>query len=190
MVDLTDEDRANIRSFVENKDGSYPGLDDLVAVWDFIGPDARNHMFPDIYERNMQLTGYLTLAPARRWAWDGLKQLHKVLMERGEPIPVLLQDHINEAYHGLLKRPINPNRSPQFAPKDNRDYRIMRAVRALRKRGSTREQAILDVAEATGMPSGTFESAVGKMERLWSTSAKKIDQLTSASETQATIAAI
>ena len=98
---------------------------------------------------------------------DGLDRLHKVLMQRGDEIPDVLQKHINEAYHGLLTRPLNPNRSPEFSPQDDRDFRIMLVIRELRER-RTREQAIADVAEATRAKEGNVESVVRKMERFWS----------------------
>ena len=96
------------------------------------------------------LLRYLVYARVKRWAWDGLDRLHKVLMERGEPIPEPLQNHVNEAHHGLLKQPSNPNRNPRYAPQDDRDFRIMHVVRALCGQGRTREQAIAEVADAMG----------------------------------------
>ena len=123
--------------------------------------------FPRVTQRGLMLAQYLVYARTKRWAWDGLDRLHQVLMQRGDEIPDVLQKHINEAYHGLLTRPLNPNRSPEFSPQDDRDFRIMLVIRDLRKR-RTREQAIADVAEATGAKEAKVESVVRKMERFWS----------------------
>ena len=79
MRDMTDEEwYAIIRSFV-NGDGGLPDLEDLPAWWDGISPALRNRY----------LAFVLSLSSVRRWAWDGLNKLHKVLMERREPIPAL-----------------------------------------------------------------------------------------------------
>ena len=173
MDELTEAERDDIRTFVENEDGGHPDLSDLPKFWDAIGPDAPAKVvdgstFPGVTERELALLRYLVYARTnnKRWAWDGLDRLHKVLMERGDKIPEPLQNHINEAYHGLRKRPPNPERSPEYSPKDDRDFRIMLAIRYLRKR-RTREQAIADVAEAMRVKEGKIESVVRKMDRFW-----------------------
>ena len=169
--ELTEEERADIRTFVENEDDGYPGLSDLPKLWDAIGPDTPakvmdGRAFHGVTERELTLLRYLVYARTKRWAWDGLDRLHKVLMERGDKIPEVLQNHINDAYHELLKRPPNPRRSPVFSPKDDRDFRIMVVIRYLRER-RTREQAIADVAEAMRVKEGRVASVVRKMERFW-----------------------
>ena len=172
MDELADAERDDIRAFINNEDSSYPDLSDLSAFWDAIGPDSPakvrdGRIFPRVTQRGLMLAQYLVYARTKRWAWDGLDRLHKVLMQRGDEIPDVLQKHINEAYHGLLTRPLNPNRSPEFSPQDDRDFRIMLVIRDLRER-RTREQAIADVAEATRAKEGKVESVVRKMERFWS----------------------
>ena len=179
MDELTEKDREDVRAFIENTDGSYPDLSDLPAFWGAVGPDApatvrTGGIFPGVTQREIMLLRYLVYARVKRWAWDGLDRLHKVLMERGEPIPEPLQNHVNEAHHGLLKQPSNPNRNPRYAPQDDRDFRIMHVVRALCGQGRTREQAIAEVADAMGKKGDTVESAVKKMEGFWPAAVKRV----------------
>ena len=177
MDSLTEDD---IRAFVENKDGSYPDLAELPTFWDGIGPDERDELFPEIPSRNIVLAQYLAYASSRLWAWDGLSRLHKDLWVRRDEIPEVLQNHVNDAYHGICKSPPSKGRPS----KDDRDFRIMRVIRALREQGRTREQAIADVANATGIEEGTVESAVGKIERFSRTAAKRRRQKIAATTCQ------
>ena len=130
MDDLTVEELNNIRDFIENTDGSYPDLSDLPAMWDVAEPGERHPKYPDYASGTILLASYLNFSHTKRWAWDGLDRLHKVLMERREPIPELLQMHVNLTYAGLRKAP-NKKRNPDYGPKDGRDLRIMRVYRTL-----------------------------------------------------------
>ena len=177
MDEFTAEKLDDVRRFVENEDGNYPHLSDLPAWWDAIGPDGpakdgNGNAFDGVTQRQVMLLRYLVYARTKRWAWDGLDRLHKVLMERGDKIPEPLQKHINEAYHGLLKRPVNPRRNPRFAPKDERDFRIMRVIADLR-RSRTKEQAIADAADAIGERYDTVNSVVKKMEHFWTAAVER-----------------
>ena len=86
------------------------------------------------------LASYTNFSFAKRWAWDGLDRLFKVLMERREPIPEILQTHVNAAYAKLRKPPPKP-RNPRYAPQDARDMRIMRVHNVLRGSGMTEKDA-------------------------------------------------
>ena len=123
MDDLTVEKLNNIRDFIENTDGSYPDLSDLPAMWDVAELGERYPKYPDYASGTILLASYLNFSHTKRWAWDGLDRLHKVLMKRREPIPELLQMHVNLTYAGLRKAP-KKIRNPDFAPKDGRDLRI------------------------------------------------------------------
>ncbi len=172
MGEPTADELDDIYAFIENEDGSYPELADLPAWWDSIGPHEGDPLMPEVPARNLMLAQYLVYARTKRWARDGLDRLHKVLMERSDEIPEVLQSHINDAYHGLLKPPPSPKRSPKFSPQDDRDFRIMHVIRDLRGR-RTREQAIADVAEAMRVKEGTVGSVAGKMERFWREAVKQ-----------------
>ena len=130
----------SIRDFVVNKGGTYPDLSDmLVAFWDEGHPEAPNPYLPRYTLGVTALAGYLNFSHSKRWAWDALDRLFKVLMERREPIPELLQIHVNRAYAGT-KPPRKPS-SDRFAPQDDRDMRIMRVHKVLRCVGMTEKDA-------------------------------------------------
>ena len=163
MGDLTAKELDAIRAFVENGDGAFPDLSDLAAFWDGVGPDERSPLAPMYSVRETVLASYVNFSHTKRWAWDGLDRLHKVLMERGEPIPESLQEHVNLTYAGLRTAPNKP-RNPRYAPQDARDFRLKRVYNILRERQRSREDAIFDIAEATGMPAGTVDSVIDKMK--------------------------
>ena len=140
MDDLTAEQLEDTRAFVKNEDGSHPDLSDLPAMWDAIEPDKRMPEYPGYSLRTFLLARNLNFSHTKRWAWDGLDRLHRVLMERREPIPEILQEHVNLAYAGLRTAPNKP-RNPNYAPKDGRDMRIMRAYRVLLESGWPEQEA-------------------------------------------------
>ena len=125
----------SIRDFVVNKGGTYPDLSDLlVAFWCEGHPEAPHpSLLPPYTLGDAALAGCLNFSHSKRWAWDALDRLFKVLMERREPIPEILQIHVNRAYAGR-KPPRKPS-NPRYAPQDARDMRIMRAYRFLRGGG-------------------------------------------------------
>ena len=138
----------SIRAFVANEGGTYPDLADmLVAFWDEGHPEARNPNLPRYTLGVTALASYLNFSHTKRWAWDALDRLFKVLMERGEPIPDILQEHVNRVYAGRVKPPPKP-RNPRYAPKDARDFRIMRVHRVLRESGMTEKRATDAILDA------------------------------------------
>ena len=124
MDDLTDDEwYGGIRALVDNDDEGEPELEDLPARWDALDPDVRDPVLPIYSLRHTLVVAYHNFAFTRWWAWDGLDRLHKVLMERGEVIPEMLQLHVNFAYADLRKPPRKP-RNPRYKPQDARDMRI------------------------------------------------------------------
>lgn len=137
----------SIRDFVANTDGRYPDLADmLVAFWNHGHPAAPNPRLPNYSLGDLALASYLNYSHTKRWAWDGLDRLFKVLMERREPIPELLQMHVNRAYAG--RKPPNKARNPRYAPQDARDMRIMRVYKLLRGGGMTDTDAKAAIMDA------------------------------------------
>ena len=169
MGELTEANFDDIRAFVENESGSHPALEDLVARWDSISPDARAPDAPSYLARDMLIWTYVGWASTKRWAWLGLNGLLIVLQERNEPLPTPLTDWactvVSERFQGTLKVPAKP-RNPVFAPKDDRDARIQRVYLILRKRmGWTHENAIGDIARACDLKEDTVGSVLKKMRR-------------------------
>ena len=166
MDDLTDGERDDIRAFIENEDGSYPALADLVARWDSLAPDARAPDLPDYLARDVLIWSYSNFAFTKRWAWDGLNRLLVALEDRREPVPNALKDWacsvVSRKFRGTLKIPPK-SRNPRFAPQDDRDFRIMRVYDVLRYAGCTRENAIAEIALAWGKPEDTVASIIKKM---------------------------
>ena len=160
----------DIRAFIENEDGSYPKLEDLVARWDSLSPDARS---PDLLHRSKRehlIISYMNFSHTKRWAWDGLNQLLITLEDRREPIPNVLKDWaysvVSRQARGTLKKPNKINRNnPKFAHQDERDMRIKRVMDVLREDGMSREEAIFKIADALNLPKTTVESVVCKMEK-------------------------
>ena len=141
----------DIRSFVENEDGSYPELADLPARWDSIPPDARDPQLENYLARDVLIWGYVNWAFSKRWAWDGLSRLLVTLEDRREPIPKALKDWacsvVSRQARGTLKVP-HKIRNPDFAPKDDRDMRIMRVYNILREGGWPEEKAKKEIMVA------------------------------------------
>ena len=163
-LEISEELATYIRAFVENKDAKSPELEDLLpAVWDRSGPTVGD---PNGPTRMLALESYSSFSLTKRWAWDGLDRLHKVLMARGEQIPELLQAHVNEAYSGQRKPPNKP-RNPRYAPQDSRDFRIMQVLGALcrfwpEKAAKNAIMIILD-----HMDDDTIRSIFRKMDSFW-----------------------
>ena len=167
MDDLTDHEwRTFIRAVVNAEDGA-PNLDDLPDVWDRIDPKERDTNLPNYTRRDILLSSYSNWSFSKRWAWDGLQRLLKVLMDRREPIPETLQRWAFGVAAGSWPR-------PRKAQNEERDSRMADLVRIMRDNGWTREAAIAEIAEAlppmdgrTGedghLPTGTARSAVDKV---------------------------
>ena len=157
MDDMTDDEwYESIRDFVENEDNSFPELDDLPKWWDGINSNLRDGL----------VASYYNFAFTKRWAWDGLDRLHKVLMERREysSIPERLQFHVNLAYAGL-RRPPNKPRNPRYAPKDDRDFRIMRVYNVLLEDGVSEKRVKEEIMTALDhIDDDTIRSVFRKME--------------------------
>ena len=137
--DLTDDEWYEaIRSFIENEGGLLPKLGDLPAWWDAIDPDARDPNLPNYLARDVLIWSYSNFAFTKRWAWDGLHQLLVTLEDRREPIPNALKDWACSVVSRQARGPFKPPeriRNPKFAPKDDRDMRIMRVYNKLREHG-------------------------------------------------------
>ena len=131
----------SIRDFVANTDDRYPDLADmLVALWNDGDPAVPDPHLPKYPLGVTLLASYVNFSHTKWWAWDALDRLFKALMERREPIPELLQIHVNHAYAGLTKPPRKP-RNKRYAPRDSRDMRIMRVHRVLCGFGMTEKDA-------------------------------------------------
>lgn len=157
----------SIRDFILNKDGSDPDLADmLVAFWDRGDPDAPDPRLPQYPLGVTLLASYLNFSHTKRWAWDGLERLFRVLVERGEPIPDILQEHVNRVHLELVKPPRKP-RNPRYAPQDARDFRLVRVRNVLCGMGFTKrdaENAIMD-ALVDHVHEDTLRNAFRKMRR-------------------------
>ena len=168
MADLTDDERYDIRVFIENEVGAFPELADLPAWWDATDPDAHAPEFPNHRARDVLIWSYGNFAFTKRWAWDGLNRLLVTLEERGEPIPDSLKGWactvVSRRFRGTLQIPRKQGSGP-FASQDDRDFRILRVYRVLREQGWTHEKAIVEIALAREQPEDTIGSIIKKMNR-------------------------
>ena len=131
-----------LREFLLNKDSRYPSLEDLPYRWEQIPADEPSRIAPQYPHRVMLLGWYSNWAYTKPWAWEGLRRLLDMLLERHAPIPGLLQRWANQA---ASRQRLPPNRSG--APeKDDRNDRIVHALRVLLERRLTVEKAISEIA--------------------------------------------
>lgn len=135
MDELTHEEEDVLKALLTEEGNIY----DLPSWWDRTPPDARDHRWPSLLSRETLLAAYMNWSFTKRWAWDGLKQLLKVLRERGEPIPGLLQEWSNEVTSEEREQPRNT--------KAEQDARIVLVFRMLREKGYSRDAAMEKIAD-------------------------------------------
>ena len=135
---------------------------DLPFWWDEIPPDARDLDLPNYLARDTLIASYSNWAFSKGWAWEGLRRLLTVLLERREPIPELLQFWAYHAASGQRKPPGQGRGRPDEA---ERNARIMRALRVLRQHGYTREAAMQEIAIMLHLSFEAVRSAVRRVER-------------------------
>ena len=165
---MTDEEWCHaIRAFVDG-DGSYPELADLPAWWDSLSPEARARNLPNYSARHVLVAGYINWAFTKRWAWVGLNRLLVTLQERREGIPDVLKDWacsvVSRQFQGKRVEPPKP-RNPRYAPKDDRDVRVMRIYHVMREAGWTEQQAKEEIMRALDhIDADTVRSVFRKMQ--------------------------
>ena len=141
-----DED---LRAFLTNEGGRVAELVDLPRQWDRLQSEA---------DRTRVLHGVYQLAFTKSWAREGLQRLMKMLLDRGEPIPPILQCWAND-YAAGRRRPLRRNQ------KDERDIRIAFAMHVLRDEGHTYEAAKNEIADALELTDEAVKSVLRKVKR-------------------------
>lgn len=156
--DLTvEERRIVIHSNCWNDDGLLIRHTDIVTKWHLASPEKPHPDYPELSQRDALLLGAVMLSSKRRWAWDALNRLLAGLMDRGEPIPKLLDDWVRAAHTGRADEPAKI-RNPDFAPRDDRNLRIWRAYRWLRNGGWSKRRAYAEIGTALDEPPETIRT--------------------------------
>ena len=147
-------DHSRICAFVENAGDRFPERTNLPFWWDRVPEDELDQDLPAYTARDMLLASYSNWSFTKRWAWDGMKKLLAVLLERREPIPDTLQYW---AYGVALKtRP-----RPRMAKNAERNARMAHVFRALHEElNLSKEDAIGEIAVALSKSEGTVRSVV------------------------------
>lgn len=148
-----------LRTFLKNGGENFHELADLPFWWDYFPPDAMSPDMPSYTKRTMLLVSYSNWAFTKPWAWEGLRRLLRVLLERREPIPGILQEWAYAYAVGTRKRP-----GQRRGRKENseRNARVMHALRILRDAGFSRDAAIREIAAALNVSFETVRSAIRK----------------------------
>ncbi len=84
------ENKEELRAFLENGDGRIPELADLPAWWD-LASDAPDPELDGCSQRAFLIVCYSSWAFTETWAWEGLRRLLDTLLERHEPVPEFLR---------------------------------------------------------------------------------------------------
>ena len=150
-----------LRAFLTNEGGQFAELADLPYWWDSIPPDALHPELTRYPVRTILLASYSNWAVTKPWAWEGLRRLLKVLLDRREPIPEILQWWANAYAAGTRKPPGQRRGRPENSERNNR---LMHAMRILRNDGHTRDDAIDKIAQALDVSFETVRSVVRKVE--------------------------
>ncbi len=152
----------DLREFLRNEDGTFPGLADLPYWWDQIPADAVDPDLPNYRARDMLVWSYWNWAFSRPWAGEGLRRLLITLRERGEPIPDSLQQWAVDVASGRREQLDTGRGRPR---EDERNARIMHAFRVLRNQGFTQEQALKRTAGALFLSEETIRSTIRRVKR-------------------------
>ena len=152
----------DLRAFLLNEDGRYPGLADLPYWWDQIPADAISENLPNYSERDILLASYSNWAFTKPWAEEGLRRLLKTLLDRREPLPDLLQWWAFARASGKRTQPGTGRGRPE---EGERKARIMQAFRVLRNRGFTQEKAIKRIAGALYQSEETIRSTIRRVKQ-------------------------
>lgn len=163
--DLTPEERRIvIHSNCWNEDGLLIPHTDIVSKWHLASADEPHPDYPELSQRDALLLGAVVLSSKRRWAWDGLNRLLADLMDRGEPIPKLLDDWVRAAHTGRSEEPPKL-RNPDFAPRDDRSLRIWRAYRWFRDGGWSKRGAYVEIGAALDEPPETIRTVCRRVPK-------------------------
>ena len=161
MPELTIDEKAELRAFIDNEDGSFPELADLPFWWDQT-PDAPDPELPNYSQRQILIASYSNWAFTKHWAWEGLRRLLDVLLERGEPVPEILREVWSDPVAAGRREPPSRLGRPDKA---ERDARLTHAVRLLRGQGFTQYAAMCAIEDAACMPYATVRSAVRRVRK-------------------------
>ena len=129
-------------------------LADLPFWWGTIPEDEPDPRRPAYTARHMLLSSYANWSFTKLWAWEGMRKLLAVLLERRKPIPEALR-------HWAYGVALGTRPHPRRAKNAERNARMMHVVRALHDElGLSKEDAIGKIAAALSMYEGTVRSAV------------------------------
>ena len=144
-------------AFLREEDDS-PKLEDLPYWWDRTPPDEVDPDLPTYPRRITMLASYLNWQRKKRWAWDGLQKLLVTLLDRGEPIPELLQLWAYRVAAGRSRRPRHSSTS-------ERDRRIMMILQFATNRGFGKGVIAEEIADALGLDIETIRSIIKKEKK-------------------------
>ena len=135
-----------LRAFVR---GELEGLSDDVA-------DLQLRLTESIDK--ITLMSWINWSHTRPWAWNALQRRLRWLDENDQPIPRPLQMWAIGVASGRCKPPRH-NRN------DDRDFRIVAAVRVLMREGHSQRAACREVEDAVPLTFEAVQSVVRKHER-------------------------
>ena len=122
----------------------------------------------DAADRDLWLMSLANWSLTKSWAWEALVEILRAYRARREPVPAVLSEWAETVALGERE----PCRVGRGRPNnDERDLRILAAVRVLRKSGLSEWKAFEVVADALSEPGKSFEpesvrSAVRKLQRM------------------------
>ena len=133
-----------LRAYLLGKNPKRPAASDLVGQWDLLPEDQS-----EFSAREKLVWRYYAYSFTDRWAWDALGKLLRTLRKRREPIPPRLVTWAFDVAGGRihpLPDILGDGRRPPARvgrpTEDERDVRIYYTFQILRRRETSREEAI------------------------------------------------
>ena len=160
MDEMTPEEKEKLNTII-NEEGYFPELADLPIWLGAFPPDIRSSKFPAFPMRDILLYSYVNWSHTKPWAWEGLRRLLRTLLERGEPIPEILQEWANAKASEKIEPPGQGRGRKENA---DRDARIMAILRAFRSKGHSLEKAKEVIADAINLSPEAVESVIKKVK--------------------------
>ncbi len=148
---------------LDTLNGNIPGMpkySDLPSHWRDTPEESSYASYSGFTDRLTFLAIYIDMAKKERWAWEGLRSLHRELLENNELIPDLLTWWV---HHEFAKD--NPPSTRGRPEEFDRDLRVSAVFTFLQSHGWPRMEAIDHIACLMHYESETIRSIIRKQEQ-------------------------
>ena len=157
MAEQSLQDEEFLRDVLNDKIPVIPKLADLPGLWRETPEDAYDPDHPGFRLRLSYLVACIVLADTKPWAREGLRQLHRELLENGEPVPPLLDGWLHDQL--AQGEPASRRGRPE---ESDRDLRVLTMFKTLSDEGLTRQDAIFKIADWMDCSHETVRSILHK----------------------------